>query len=103
MTPEAQRTAIAEEVSKWRTSHGGSFCAFVGDTDHPAMQGIFDPLIDLNAMQYAVLTQPKMFREQFQDALFAYAEECGLVIVELDAGGWAEVFIKIIGKWDIST
>lgn len=118
MTPEAQRIAIAETVPGWRSSHGGKYCAFIHEPTNAAMNGLFDPLIDLNAMHEAVAYKLStdrgvtrwtagIFSQYVQhlvsvvtrenlDWMRRGTEEC---CIEATAAQRAEAFLRTIGKW----
>ncbi len=48
---------------------------------------------DLNACREAVMSKPKIFRERFQILLTQRANSKNLLIVELTALDWSEVFL----------
>lgn len=104
MSPEAQRTAIAESCGwhslRWIPGEPNETRLW----GHPAnlkqtslpTELVPDYLTDLNAIHEAVASQAKMFRERFNDVLFAHLDAKGLLFCEGTAKDWADVFVSLL-------
>lgn len=100
-----QRIAIGEE-SGWRLDDGGIHYrdpdGFYRPTDSMLnfkAGGLPDYPNDLNAMQEALLWQPREFRADFYIALNDESVRRGKLITEMPAADWARVFLTLKGEW----
>jgi hypothetical protein len=111
MTPEAQRIAIAEACG-WQIHHGGKYCSIL-NSNIRTLAGLFDPLIDLNAMHEAEETLSRNQRAEYWHEIIKLCNEEARLLNDFDRVGIfyqlhakaaqrAEAFLRTLGGWEES-
>lgn len=100
MTPNDQRIAIAKAAG-WNVHHGGKYCSLRNRAidDITALPGLFDPLIDLNAMHEAEKWLTWKQRDAYRELLTEAEQGAGWNILHATAAQRAEAFLRTLNLW----
>ncbi len=109
MSPDKQRIAIAEacgwkdENRQWEGHHLWTdpkgiegYCGNTWPDTASKASCLPDYLHDLNAMHAAVAAQEPLFREMFNDRLYLLGKSRDLLMCDMTAKDWADVFCGLL-------